>query len=179
MFKKVLSLIVVVYCFCGLLAVPASANNYYITGPYGYYQANIPIASYYLPSGYNALYLSAMSSWGNAGMKKWSFTNLTGPVVSGNFIRVKTDGGNWAGRYLVYAANGNTKNKTTRFEIEINTTHCTTDPIRKSVIAHELGHAMGLADYTLITTVLMNHDRNRSTLTTPTPSDVNGANSTR
>jgi hypothetical protein len=46
----------------------------------------------------------------------------------------------------------------------------------QSVMAHEWGHALGLADIPTGTTMLMGHARDRTSIITPQQDDINGVN---
>lgn len=81
----------------------------------------------------------------------------------------------WYGYYYVidrYLLVG----RVTKFHIELNRNILVNESsnCKRSVITHELGHALGLGDNPPETRSIMRYDRNRDTMFRPYPDDVRG-----
>ncbi|MBO4860632.1 MAG: hypothetical protein J5530_03715, partial [Clostridia bacterium] len=110
---------------------------------------------------------ASANSWNSSG----AGTNITVNTASSSYTcEVVFYTGTWYGK-TSYSVSGG---KITDATIEINSRMCLDDNTRKSTIAHEIGHLLGLDDNPPISNdqSLMNHERNRNTVYTPQPFDV-------
>ncbi len=142
----------------------------------GYYQRDIYINTSDLGKTYKKQAENAAAIW-NTYLKKYRTINLgTSPYA--NYIKSAKKEDSFFGQYSVLKTNSATNNRATQFSILINTR---TVPSSKSnnfihsVICHELGHSLGLDDINGSGKDLMDHDRNREKITSPSSDDVTGA----
>ncbi len=117
---------------------------------------------------WNPLIQASATAWNNS-----VGTNIT-VTSSGSSpytCEVKSYNETWFG----LASYNNSNERLTSAVIKINTSTCSSDSnSRKSTITHEIGHLLGLDDdpTTVANQSLMNHNRNRSIIYTPTDYDI-------
>lgn len=162
-----------------LMVQPTFAASEY-TMPDGYYSENVTLNSMGLDGKYFTYLDLAVSEWNSAKIgysqiyrDKYVKKITTGTLLAGpNYIQSSTYADAFLGVYIPTAENSNmTQNKTTSFTIYINE-RTTPDKWARSTICHELGHIYGLNDVRNSEAILMNHNRDRETVFSPTVSDI-------
>ena len=144
----------------------------YVLNTDGYYQSTIPINLSNVSSYYKTAMNNAITSWNNCGTP----CTVTTSNSSNNMVYPVVDLPSTAwGMYGVQARNSDPNHCTTQFVIALNANlfPSATSNQRQSTCVHELGHAMGLADI-VSGTAIMNINRNRSVIYSPTGDDVRG-----
>jgi hypothetical protein len=165
--RRVLILVAVALATFLLSTSSAAA---YVLHPYGYQSQRIPIDRVtYVAYAYLSPAASAASSWTNAGVG----ITITSPGT--NRLRTGYYANEWYG-HTAMILGGVPPHSGTSFTIYINTRKCDSLSAsgKQSVIAHELGHTIGL-DEGNVSGSLMDQNRNRNTIYLPQPDDKRGA----
>ncbi len=163
----------VLFSFVFLVASPVLA---YSLATWGFYGKDVPINTV----GVHSAYATPL----NNAINNWNFHNSIGAIprkiiVGGAFNnRAITDyfGMDWFGYYGIRKTdNSYYPHTTTEFYLLLNRDLLDVESatFKQSVAAHEFGHAFGLADLSS-GTAIMNIKRNRNTLYTAQPDDING-----
>lgn len=150
------------------LLLPTTAYAYNILS-YGYVTAhrNVNVISIRSNSTYRSAYDSSVNDWQNA-IRGVKFTQS----ISSNYINRVTVADTWYGIYRAY--NRDIYGRAHRFTIDINANRVPNNSnFIKSVIAHELGHSLGL-DHNQDRTSIMSYNRDRYTIVKPNSDDVRG-----
>ncbi|MCL2576491.1 MAG: hypothetical protein FWE27_00365 [Defluviitaleaceae bacterium] len=127
------------------------------------------------PSGWQTPMNNAMSNWNTRDTPINFATNSN----STNIVSVGSLAATWYGEISIFYSGSNIN----EFSVNLNSRTITNDATNlgnfiTSVFAHELGHAIGLVDNPVASAdgSIMNHSRNRNTLTIPTAYDVTSVN---
>jgi len=148
---------------------------------YWWPSTQIPLRSHWV----NPNLSSEWNTWAEAGRANWN--NSTAPV---NFV-IDNSNSSQNRTFIEPRANRDylgflepirvSGTSLDRFEIVLNTTSITDHAesrgfsignVATSVMAHELGHSVGLLDNPNAINSLMNHSRNRNTVRGPQPFDI-------
>lgn len=162
-------LVLVAVTLVAFLLTTSSAAAY-VLQPYGYQSQRIPIDRVtYVAYAYLTPAASAASSWTNAGVG----ITVTSPGT--NRLRTGYYANEWYG-HTIMTLGGLPPHAGTSFTIYINTRKCEALSAagKQGVIAHELGHTIGL-DEGNVPGSLMDQNRNRNTIYVPQPDDRQGA----
>lgn len=186
--KKTKLLVAFLACLSFTLVLAPHANAVrYIYNPYGYHYATVVVDnSNYLFSPYTSLSNAAIASWNNCNLTVRSIStnsNSTNKIYADQDLEEA-----WSGQYLqlIYDSSyAQTRSYfTTKFKITLNANLMEEENYPSNqiqgIIAHELGHSLGLAHnddgveapYTLMRT----SDINCITNYTPKTYDVNAVN---
>lgn len=144
-----------------------------------YYGGGMPSATFRIkPWSYNSTWQTpmnnALSSWNSASSK----VNITKSSSAAAYVTATQYSDTW---YGLYSYSGIPAFRV--FDIKLNSRTIAADASNianfiRSTFAHELGHALSLADNPNTTSAsLMKHSRNRNTLYTPRIYDINDVNS--
>ena len=147
--------------------------------PRWFHSSTVPLRSFSFSSPWHTAANNGISNWNSRSTPVTFVTNST----SNNFVRADSHAQTWYGRIRYLEHSGSSL---TRFEIDLNTRSISISPtltnltnFATSVMAHELGHAIGLPDNPVGTATngsIMNHARNRNSITVPTNFDVTSVN---
>lgn len=120
---------------------------------------------------YTPTFNASLAAWNNA----TPVVNLTESSESPNFVKDSAYADSWVG---CYSYSYNPKDGTTLFNIRLNTSILDTKSsnYRQSVLVHELGHALSLADNPPTSPSIMRYDRNRELIYVPQADDIHGVN---
>ena len=185
--RKFLSIIVALTMLFGftmqVYAIPRGSN--------GYYLSTVFIRNH-LPAAYNTHLISAVSAWNDANIspRRVTVNTTSSSGIWATYFPTSSNpsiAGLPAGSLGVHipilrnAALTCRCHPTVIFQIHLNTARLSiptppgsgigTNTIR-SVIAHEIGHALGLADNGNGTQYLMSHTRNREVVLRPTAAEA-------
>lgn len=118
---------------------------------------------------YNDDILRSMKAWNEAvpGVSITTNKKASNVIFSGYYNT------NWVGYYTWVT---NSKGEVTSFNIYINEKHLNgkSDEFIQSVIVHELGHALSLADNPPNAVSIMQYSRNRNVMYVPQKDDIEG-----
>lgn len=156
----------------------------YTLMPDGYYTQNVvtnnvTYVSPTLPVIYKNSIADAASAWNNSSSKRKISFN-----TGSNYIKAISYSDTFYGQYVPLESNTNSTNRTTKFEIHINTRILDNSPpgYIQSVVCHEMGHSFGLNECnqvfpdTVTFPKIMDQNRDRSMIRTPQSDDVSGVN---
>lgn len=162
--------IVLALALMAFILVTSNASAYTLW-PYGYQSRTIPIDRVtYVGAAYLVPAVNAQNSWNSARIG----ITITHPGVNKLYTGYRYD--SWFGKYDVQLLGGPADHKATKFEIQINTRQC--DALsavgKQSVVAHELGHAIGLYEGN-VANMLMWNGRDHNAVYVPKSDDKIGA----
>lgn len=176
--KSIISCSIAAVTFCAA-AITSSAYDYLNNNQFGQ-TTTFSVKTTTVGAPYFGYFDSARGSWNN--VSTWphiSGTNLTDSDSSTNIVKVQSYDETWYGAYTPHG------NPFSYFKIRINTSTIEDKATSlglsasnkakfyKSVMAHELGHALGLADDPSTTEQsLMKHSRDRTTIVGPQSYDI-------
>lgn len=164
--KKLFSVMLIVLT---LIATSVSSINAYELQNYGWNSTSIPI-KYDLNSEYAPVIEASIKAWNNVHPK----IKIYYSSKASNVIYIGEYEESWVGCYSYYL---NKKKQVTRFNIYINDrlVKSRTSNYKQSVLVHELGHALSLADNPGNTKeTIMSYSRNRNEMITPQADDIAG-----
>lgn len=168
--KKLFSVMLIVLT---LIATSVSSINAYGLQNYGWKSTSIPI-KYDLNSEYRPIIEASIKAWNNVHPK----IKIYYSSKASNVIYIGEYKESWVGYYSYYL---NKKKQVTRFNIYINDrlVKSKTNNYKQSVLVHELGHALSLADNPGNTKgTIMSYSRNRNKMITPQADDIAGVKKT-
>ena len=142
----------------------------YLSTAYGYPTSIIAIKNACSDT-YTPTFNASLAAWNNA----TPIVELTESSESLNFITDGAYADSWVG---CYTYSYNKKAGTTLFNIRLNTSilDSKSSNYRQSVLVHELGHALSLADNPPTSLSIMRYDRDRELIYVPQTDDINGVN---
>lgn len=146
----------------------------YETMTEGYYKKELLIKkSAYFDSSYSTPATDAASDW-TSGLDKARTIKIA--TNADNTIESEAYGTSWRGLYSPFGHSGGSNNTATSFVISINSSAVgdASANVKRGVIAHEMGHALGL-QHPSSTNVLMSPNRDEAKIYTPQSDDINGA----
>lgn len=141
---------------------------------YGFRSPNFTVKEYDYNNTWQTPMNQSISNWNSTATRVW----ITKSSSSANTIVAAGYSDTWYG-LATQTVSGNT---TTKFQIKLNSTTISNDATNfnnfvQSVLVHELGHILWLADNPSTTSSsIMKYSRDRNTLTRPQTYDINDVN---
>ena len=150
-----------------MIIVMTTYSFAYSTQKYGWKTIRIPIRTN--APGYSVEISRAINEWNSIHPSVQIYYDSKAPnvIYSGYYNN------NWIGYYEYYTSNG----KLTRFNIYLNNNKLNgkSSKYKQGIVAHELGHALGLNDNSYKNTAsLMSIYRDKNVIIKPTADDIKG-----